>query len=198
MKWFKKNGILTHEVDKAELNKLMSELKAELIGGASEDYDTLKEIEDYINTHGEEAMALVQTIAGKASLEDVKQLLVDYVRNDNNNLVDLDSRQIITNKTFECSPSVPIRIKRNNHPSYLGKATRIVFDDNSDNQTALIESEEGQFTLLLNNTYFYFNSNGDISRTGGIKFLDSRNWSDYIKINSMSMTEEELDEILNS
>lgn len=44
---------------------------AELIGGAPETYDTLKEISDYISTHGEAAAVLTEAIGNKANAADV-------------------------------------------------------------------------------------------------------------------------------
>lgn len=44
---------------------------SELIGGAPETYDTLKEISDYIESHGEVASALNEAIGNKANSADV-------------------------------------------------------------------------------------------------------------------------------
>lgn len=51
-----------------------SAAKDELIGGAPETYDTLKEISDYISTHGSEAAALTASIGSKADQTTVDAL----------------------------------------------------------------------------------------------------------------------------
>ena len=69
---------LADKADKSEIPSLegyatesyvdgkVSAVKDEIVGGASGAYDTLKEIEDYINNHGEAAAALNAEIAKKA------------------------------------------------------------------------------------------------------------------------------------
>ncbi|MDE6295965.1 MAG: hypothetical protein K2M03_07870, partial [Muribaculaceae bacterium] len=44
----------TLETVRQEIAEIKNNVKAEIIGGASEDYDTLKEIADYIEGHGSE------------------------------------------------------------------------------------------------------------------------------------------------
>lgn len=51
-----------------------SAAKDELIGGAPETFDTLKEIADYISTHGEEAAGLAAAIGAKADQTTVDEL----------------------------------------------------------------------------------------------------------------------------
>lgn len=51
-----------------------SAAKDELIGGAPDTYDTLKEIADYISTHGEEAAGLAAAIGAKADQTTVDNL----------------------------------------------------------------------------------------------------------------------------
>lgn len=61
------------EIDEA-ISEIKNNVKAEIIGGASEDYDTLKEIADYIEEHGEVTEALNAAIGDKASKETVENL----------------------------------------------------------------------------------------------------------------------------
>lgn len=60
----------TSEDVQAAANKI----KDDLIGGASGAYDTLKEIEEYIEKHGEEAAALLNSLGEKASKEEFNAL----------------------------------------------------------------------------------------------------------------------------
>ena len=64
----------TLETARQEIAEIKNNVKAEIIGGASEDYDTLKEIADYIEEHGSEAAALTAAIAAKASQSEVDTL----------------------------------------------------------------------------------------------------------------------------
>lgn len=51
------------------------QVKDDIVGGASGAYDTLKEIEEYINTHGEAAAALTAQLAQKADKTEIADML---------------------------------------------------------------------------------------------------------------------------
>ena len=57
-----------------EINTAVSTAIDNLINGAPETYDTLKEIADYLTQHGNEYTALVQTVAGKVDKVEGKGL----------------------------------------------------------------------------------------------------------------------------
>lgn len=54
------------------VKKLIAQAKSEIIGGADQDYDTLKEIETWITTHQDVYQALVSTVAQKATKEELE------------------------------------------------------------------------------------------------------------------------------
>lgn len=57
----------------ADVESKISAVKSEILGGAGQDYDTLKEIETWINAHQDLYQALLQTLATKATTEYVDQ-----------------------------------------------------------------------------------------------------------------------------
>ncbi|MDE5551779.1 MAG: hypothetical protein K2I91_01130 [Muribaculaceae bacterium] len=64
----------TLETARQEIAEIKNNVKAEIIGGASEDYDTLKEIADYIEQHGDVTEALNAAIGNKADKTTVEAL----------------------------------------------------------------------------------------------------------------------------
>ena len=64
----------TLETARQEIAEIKNNVKAEIIGGASEDYDTLKEIADYIEQHSDVTEALNAAIGNKADKTTVEAL----------------------------------------------------------------------------------------------------------------------------
>lgn len=52
----------------------LANLKSEIIGGAGEDYDTLKEIEEWISTHQDLYEGLLSAIAQRATKDEIKDM----------------------------------------------------------------------------------------------------------------------------
>lgn len=68
------SDFLTNVVLSNDLNTAIQNVKAEIIDGSPEVYDTLKEIADYIAEHGDFVEVLQEAIQGKASKEEVDEL----------------------------------------------------------------------------------------------------------------------------
>ena len=56
----------------SDLQTKLTNLKSEILGGAGEDYDTLKEIEEWVKEHQDLYEALISTVAQKATKEEVE------------------------------------------------------------------------------------------------------------------------------
>lgn len=56
---------------KGEVDSAVANAKSEILGGAGEDYDTLKEIEEWVEEHQDLYAALVTNVGKKANAEDV-------------------------------------------------------------------------------------------------------------------------------
>ena len=67
----KKTDIPTDFYSKDEVDSAISDAKSELLGGAGNDYDTLKKIQDWVEEHQDLYTALVSTIGEKADADDV-------------------------------------------------------------------------------------------------------------------------------
>lgn len=71
-----KNG----DIDLGEYEKTsdllgkLTNLKSEILGGAGEDYDTLKKIEEWVSEHEDLYQALISTISQKATKEEIKDM----------------------------------------------------------------------------------------------------------------------------
>lgn len=59
---------------KGEVDSVVANVKSEILGGAGEDYDTLKEIEEWIGEHGDLYSALVTTVGEKATKDEIKDM----------------------------------------------------------------------------------------------------------------------------
>ena len=57
-----------------DLSEAIRNLKAEIIGGAPEIYDTLKEIADYIEQHSDFVQYIEELVQGKADKSDVDEI----------------------------------------------------------------------------------------------------------------------------
>lgn len=76
--WVEAKGYITEAslepyAKTAEVESKISAVKSEILGGAGQDYDTLKEIETWINAHQDLYQALLQTLATKATTEYVDE-----------------------------------------------------------------------------------------------------------------------------
>ena len=76
--WVEAKGYITEAAldpyaKTADVESKISAVKSEILGGAGQDYDTLKEIETWINAHQDLYQALLQTLATKATTEYVDQ-----------------------------------------------------------------------------------------------------------------------------
>jgi hypothetical protein len=60
------NVVLSDDMDNA-----LRELKSDILDGAPEAYDTLKEIADYINSHGDDASQIIAILSTKADKSEV-------------------------------------------------------------------------------------------------------------------------------
>lgn len=71
-----KNGdINLDEYEKtSDLLDKLTNLKSEILGGAGEDYDTLKEIEEWVKEHEDLYQALISTVSQKATKEEIKDM----------------------------------------------------------------------------------------------------------------------------
>lgn len=67
-----KSNDLNSLVSSEDLTGILTNLKSEILGGAGEDYDTLKEIEEWIEEHQDLYQALISTVSQKATKEEVK------------------------------------------------------------------------------------------------------------------------------
>lgn len=56
---------------KSEVDSAVANVKSEILGGAGEDYDTLKEIEEWVEEHQDLYTALVSTVGSKADADSV-------------------------------------------------------------------------------------------------------------------------------
>lgn len=78
---------LTNLVLKDELSTALNDLKTDILDGAPEAYDTLKEISEYINTHEDVVTSIISALGNKADKEEVLaisnslQTLADTVLN---------------------------------------------------------------------------------------------------------------------
>lgn len=77
--WVEGHNYLTEHQDisglatKEEVSNDLTNLKSEILGGAGEDYDTLKEIEAWINTHEDVYKGLIAELGTKATKEELKE-----------------------------------------------------------------------------------------------------------------------------
>lgn len=69
---YAKTNDLNSLVSSEDLTGILTNLKSEILGGAGEDYDTLKEIEEWIEEHQDLYQALISTVSQKATKEEVK------------------------------------------------------------------------------------------------------------------------------
>ena len=58
----------------SDLLDKLTNLKSEILGGAGEDYDTLKEIEEWVKEHEDLYQALISTVSQKATKEEIKDM----------------------------------------------------------------------------------------------------------------------------
>lgn len=58
----------------SDLLDKLTNLKSEILGGAGEDYDTLKEIEEWIKEHEDLYQVLISTVSQKATKEEIKDM----------------------------------------------------------------------------------------------------------------------------
>lgn len=78
--WVEGHKYLTEHQDisglasKDEVAQDLTNLKSEILGGAGEDYDTLKEIEEWINKHQDVYQGLISTLGTKADKEEIKDM----------------------------------------------------------------------------------------------------------------------------
>lgn len=63
---------LSDYVKNSELTNKLTNLKSEILGGAGEDYDTLKEIEEWVLEHQDIYQALVSTVSQKSTKEELQ------------------------------------------------------------------------------------------------------------------------------
>lgn len=63
------NVVLNDDLDKA-----INDLKEDILDGAPEAYDTLKEIADYINNHSGDVTEILELIAQKADKSDINEI----------------------------------------------------------------------------------------------------------------------------
>ena len=68
---YAKSNDLNSLVSSEDLTGILTNLKSEILGGAGEDYDTLKEIEEWIEEHQDLYQALIATVSQKATKEEV-------------------------------------------------------------------------------------------------------------------------------
>lgn len=73
---------------KNEVDGKIANVKSEIIGGAGEDYDTLKEIEEWVEEHQELYEALVSGIAKKADADKVYTKNDVYTKDEVNGLIE--------------------------------------------------------------------------------------------------------------
>lgn len=67
-----------------DVESLIANVKSEILGGAGEDYDTLKEIEEWVTEHQDLYQGLITTIAGKADADDLDDMAtMTWVNNQN-------------------------------------------------------------------------------------------------------------------
>lgn len=72
-----KSELPTDFYSKSEVDSKVANVKSEILGGAGQDYDTLKEIETWIGTHQELYQALVNGIATKATKDELDAAVED-------------------------------------------------------------------------------------------------------------------------
>ena len=65
---------LVNVVLKDDLESAIQNLKSEIVGGAPEVYDTLKEIADYIKSHGDITEAITKAVNDKADQSQVDEI----------------------------------------------------------------------------------------------------------------------------
>lgn len=74
-KYQEKDGLdLSDYITSDKLITQLANVKSEILGGAGEDYDTLKEIEEWINTHQDLYQGLLSAIANRATKDDIKDM----------------------------------------------------------------------------------------------------------------------------
>ena len=69
----KKSELPTDFYSKQEVDSKVAGVKSEILGGAGEDYDTLKEIEEWVEEHQDLYSALVSTVGEKTTMEAVQK-----------------------------------------------------------------------------------------------------------------------------
>lgn len=73
-KYLKEHQDISGLATKEEVNKDLTNLKSEILGGAGEDYDTLKEIEEWINAHEDVYEGLIATLGTKATKDEISDM----------------------------------------------------------------------------------------------------------------------------
>lgn len=74
-KYQEKEGLdLSDYITSDKLLTQLANVKSEILGGAGEDYDTLKEIEEWINTHQDLYQGLLSAIAQRATKDEIKDM----------------------------------------------------------------------------------------------------------------------------
>lgn len=74
-KYQEKDGLdLSDYITSDKLITQLANVKSEILGGAGEDYDTLKEIEEWINTHEDLYQGLLSAISNRATKDDIKDM----------------------------------------------------------------------------------------------------------------------------
>lgn len=73
-KYLKEHQDISGLATKEEVSNDLTNLKSEILGGAGEDYDTLKEIEEWINTHEDVYEGLIATLGTKATKDEISDM----------------------------------------------------------------------------------------------------------------------------
>lgn len=73
-KYLKEHQDISGLASKEEVSEDLKNLKSEILGGAGEDYDTLKEIEEWINEHEDVYEGLIATLGTKATKEEIADM----------------------------------------------------------------------------------------------------------------------------
>lgn len=129
-KWIDKDYYSKEEVDQAiedvdvsdqlteyakteDVESKIAQAKSEILGGAGQDYDTLKEIETWISTHQDLYQALVSAIAEKATKEEVEALKSEI----EGTLEDYAKTEDVESKIAQAKQEIESAIEENDYAS---------------------------------------------------------------------------------
>lgn len=156
------NNIITTYATKGELTNEIKALKGE---GLDEAYDTFREIQDYIEVHGKEAVNMATNITSNTNaIADIKETFAKIVYVTSlPSILSENTIYIVNNEVRSIGPITFSTFTSNENGSYISKQViglpagidldRVKFESNSANYT-------GHYNISLTNNTYYISVNG--------------------------------------